>query len=85
MALIKESKNNDWTKGLSYKVIETLQAKHQPEDTISRVELRNNLNGVKMETKDDPQELMVPEKYQSNLALEQVIKGKNVTLDDLKK
>eukprot|EP00957_Ditylum_brightwellii_P098375 7495392-Ditylum_brightwellii.AAC.1 len=57
MALIKEYKNIDWPKGLAYKVIEKLQAKHQPQDTISRVELRNNLKGVKMGTKDDPQEL----------------------------
>jgi hypothetical protein len=38
-------------------VIEKLLAKHQPKDTISRVELRNKLNGVKMGTKDDPHEL----------------------------
>eukprot|EP00957_Ditylum_brightwellii_P105895 8076338-Ditylum_brightwellii.AAC.1 len=57
MALIKESKNNDWPKGLAYKVIEKLQAQHQPKDTISRLELRNKLNSVKMGTKDDPQEL----------------------------
>jgi len=116
MALIKESKTNEWPKGLAYKVIEKLQAKHQPKDTISRVELRSKLNGVKMKNKDDPQELfdrltkieseyndndngkkveledliavvvsVAPEKYQSILALEQVIKGEQVTLDDLKK
>eukprot|EP00957_Ditylum_brightwellii_P079140 6018793-Ditylum_brightwellii.AAC.1 len=45
MALIKESKSNDWPKGLAYKVIEKLQAKRQPKDIISRVKLRNKLNG----------------------------------------
>eukprot|EP00957_Ditylum_brightwellii_P123881 9443410-Ditylum_brightwellii.AAC.1 len=82
MALIKESKNNDWPKGQAYKVIEKLQAKHQPKDTILRVELRNKLNGVKMGTKDDPHELFdqltkIESEYNDNN------NGKKIELEDL--
>eukprot|EP00957_Ditylum_brightwellii_P095808 7299755-Ditylum_brightwellii.AAC.1 len=50
-------------------------------------EYNDNKNGKKVELEDLIAGVIsvAPEKYQSILALEQVIKDENVTLDDLKK
>eukprot|EP00957_Ditylum_brightwellii_P115619 8819461-Ditylum_brightwellii.AAC.1 len=50
-------------------------------------EYNDNNNGKKVEVEDLIVVVLIvaPEKYQNILALEQVIKGKNVTLDDLKR
>jgi hypothetical protein len=43
--------------GLAYSVVKALQRKHMPEDTISEVELRRRMNGIKMKKGSDPVEL----------------------------
>eukprot|EP00957_Ditylum_brightwellii_P166970 12710914-Ditylum_brightwellii.AAC.1 len=56
-------------------------------DDPQELECNGNNNGKKVELEDLTAAVVsvAPEKYQSILALDQVIKGKNVTLDDLKK
>ena len=54
MGLIYKSMTTEWPSGLAYKVIEELMAKYQPQDTITRVEIRQMLNRVSMKKDEDP-------------------------------
>jgi hypothetical protein len=47
----------DWPSGLAYLVVTALKRKYMPEDTISKVELRRMMNGIKMKKGSDPVEL----------------------------
>jgi hypothetical protein len=38
----------EWPSGLAHLVVEALFKKYQPQDMITRVELRQILNGIKM-------------------------------------
>jgi hypothetical protein len=54
MSLIWKAKTKDWPSGLAHLVVTSLFRKYQPQDTITRVELRRMLNGVKMKKGEDP-------------------------------
>jgi hypothetical protein len=40
--------NPDWPGGLAYLVVKAIKCKHMPDDTVSKVELRRQLNGISM-------------------------------------
>jgi hypothetical protein len=45
----------DWPGGLAYLVMKAIKRKHMlPDDTVSKVELRRQLNGISMKKGDDP-------------------------------
>jgi hypothetical protein len=44
----------DWPSGLAFMVINAIRHKHLPNDTITKVELRHMLNGIKMKKTEDP-------------------------------
>ena len=44
----------EWPGGLAYLVMEALNKKYRPQDTITRVELRQKLNKVAMKKNQDP-------------------------------
>jgi hypothetical protein len=46
--------NNDWPGGLAYLVVKAIKRKHMPDDTVSKVELRRQLNGISMKKGEDP-------------------------------
>ena len=46
-----------WPGGLAHKVVSELKRKFQPEDIMSRVELRRSLNSIKMKEGQDPAKL----------------------------
>ena len=54
MGLIYDAQSQEWPAGLAHKVVKALMSKYQPEDTITRVELRQMLNGVTMKKDEDP-------------------------------
>jgi hypothetical protein len=49
--------DTDWPSGLAYLVVNALKKKYMPKDTISKVELRRMMNGIKMKKSADPVEL----------------------------
>jgi len=51
--LIYKSMTNEWSSVLAYKFTEELMAKYQPQDTITRVEIRQMLNRVSMKKDED--------------------------------
>ena len=55
--LVKQYNSEDWPRGLAHKVVSAFKDEHHPRGTISRVEMRGNLNDVIMKELDDPQEL----------------------------
>jgi len=57
MGLVDKSCSKDWPEGLAHLVVERLFKKYQPEDTITRVELRQMLNKIKMKKNEDPAKL----------------------------
>jgi hypothetical protein len=46
--------DSDWPGGLAYLVVKAIKKKHMPDDTVSKVELRTQLNAISMKTGDDP-------------------------------
>jgi hypothetical protein len=54
MGLIYKSMSKEWPNGLTHLVIKALFKKYHPDDTISKVELRQRLNGVTMKSNADP-------------------------------
>jgi hypothetical protein len=54
MGLVYKVKTNDWPGGLAHLLVTALFEKYQPQDTISRVELRQRLSGIKMEKNENP-------------------------------
>ena len=54
MGLVYKAMTTDWPGGLAHVVVEALFKKYQPQDTITRVELRLMLNGVKMKKGSNP-------------------------------
>jgi hypothetical protein len=54
MGFVYEAMTDAYTGGLAHLVIKALFKKFRPQDTISRVELRVMLNGIKMKKNDDP-------------------------------
>ena len=57
MLLVKRSKSEYWPICLAHKLVSAQKEKHQTKDTISRVEMTENLNYVSMKELDGPQEL----------------------------
>ena len=54
MSIVYDSATTSWPSGLAWKIIKAMKKKYQPEDTISRVELRRQLNAVTMKRNEDP-------------------------------
>jgi hypothetical protein len=54
MGLVWKAMSSDWPGGLAHLVVTSLFKKYQPQDTITRVELRQMLNGVKMKKGENP-------------------------------
>lgn len=54
MPVVYKLMDADWASGQAWKVVKALKKKYQPQDTITRVELRQILNGISMKTKDNP-------------------------------
>ena len=54
MGLVFKSCSTDWPGGLAHIVVQSLFKKYKPQDTITRVELRQQLNKVSMKRSDDP-------------------------------
>jgi hypothetical protein len=46
--------DDDWPGGLAYLVVRAIKKKHMPDDTVSKVELRRQLNGINMKKGNDP-------------------------------
>jgi hypothetical protein len=54
MGLVWKAMNDDWPGGLAHLVVAALFKKYQPQDTITRVELRQMLADVSMQAGEDP-------------------------------
>ena len=54
MSLVYDAASTDWPAGLAWKIMLAMKKKYQPDDTISRVELRRQLNSVAMKRNEDP-------------------------------
>ena len=54
MGLVYKAMTPEWPGGLAYLVMEALNKKYRPQDTITRVELRQKLNKVAMKKNQDP-------------------------------
>ena len=52
--LIYRARTADWPKGEAYRVVQGLKKKYEPNDKVSRVELRNMLARISMKSSDDP-------------------------------
>ena len=57
LAIMSSTKDLVWPGGLAHKVVVKLKENYQPNDRVSRVELRQRLNRVEMSKTDDPSEL----------------------------
>ena len=57
MSLLFKAQTTAWPNGLAHLVVKELFKKFRPRDTISRVELRSQLNAVSMDKKDNPSTL----------------------------
>jgi len=57
LLLVMRAKDQHWPSGLAWKIIQGLSRMYQPADTISRVEIRRELNQVKMKANEDPKTL----------------------------
>ena len=55
--LVFRTMTTAWPGGLAYKVVEELKKQFQPEDIMSRVELRRSLNKISMKQGQDPAKL----------------------------
>jgi hypothetical protein len=54
MAIVYKSKTSVWPSGLAHLIADALKAKYQPQDMMTRVELRHQLNKVKLKKGADP-------------------------------
>ena len=54
---VKQSKTTEWPHGLAYKIMKSLAVEFEPKDEVSKVELKRDLNRVRMKEKDDPKSL----------------------------
>jgi hypothetical protein len=54
MGLVFKAKTTEWPDGLAHLVVSALFKKYQPQDTITRVELRQQLSAVKMKKSKVP-------------------------------
>ena len=71
MGLVWKAMTPEWPSGLAHLVVEALFKKYQPQDIITRVELRQMLNGIKMKKGEDPVTLFeqissIENKYNKN-------------------
>jgi hypothetical protein len=57
MGLVYKAMTTSFPSGLAYMVVEALFKKFRPQDTITRVELRQMLNSIKMKKGSDPASL----------------------------
>jgi hypothetical protein len=57
IGLIYKAETADWPRGLAHLVVKALFEKYQPKDTISKVELRQQMNRIKMKKDEDPAKL----------------------------
>jgi hypothetical protein len=54
MALVYKSKMSAWPSALVHLIADALKANYRPQDTMTRVELRHQLNKVKLKKGADP-------------------------------
>ena len=54
MGLVYKSMTAEWPEGVAYLVVELMMKKYKPQDTITRVELRQKLIKVSMKKGQDP-------------------------------
>ena len=54
IGLVHEAMTDEWPSGLAHLVVAASFKKHRPQDTITRVELRQVLNAIKMKKGKDP-------------------------------
>jgi hypothetical protein len=54
MSLIYQAETRAWLNGLASLVTDALKAKYMPQDTVTRVELRQMLNKVSMKPNSNP-------------------------------
>jgi hypothetical protein len=54
MNLVYKAMTEDWPSGKAHLVVEALFKKYKPQDTVTRVEVRQMLNRVSMKRNDDP-------------------------------
>jgi hypothetical protein len=54
MGLVFKAKTADWPSGVAHLVVSGLNKKYNPQDTISRVELRQRLSVIRMKKNEDP-------------------------------
>ena len=54
MGLVYKAMDKKWPGGLAHKVVAAMLKKFQPNDTVTRVEMRQMLNEVSMKKDDDP-------------------------------
>jgi hypothetical protein len=54
MGLVFKAKTADWPSGLAHLVVSGLNKIYNPQDTISRVELRQRLSAIRMKKNEDP-------------------------------
>ena len=52
--MVIKSQTTEWPGGLAWQLTVLLKQKYQPKDRISRVEMRSDLNAIKMRINDDP-------------------------------
>ena len=57
LGLVYKAKTTAWPSGLAHLVVAALYKKYQPQDIITRVEMRQKLNGVRMKRGQDPSTL----------------------------
>jgi hypothetical protein len=54
LGVIKAAKTMKFSNGLAFMVMNALKKKYKPQDTITKVELRQELMRIKMNGKEDP-------------------------------
>ncbi len=54
MAFIYKSMSDEWPNGAAHEIVKELKNRYHPADTMTRVEMRKQLNKVSMKQKDDP-------------------------------
>ena len=79
MTMIYDAGTPEWPSGLAWKIMESMKKKFAPDDTISKVELRRQLNKISMKKNDDPATLfeqlsVVRNKYNSPSSTAQLSK-----------
>lgn len=80
MGLLFKAQTTEWPNGKAHLVVKELFKKFRPRDTISRVELRTQLNNVSMEKNDDPATLFEQiSKIQNRFKKDS--QGNDITLD----